>query len=90
MEKLASEEVYIDECAYVTIEIENLKNLYFEDVIVNETIPENLVLDPDMDVDWTFDFKNNSKKLHSYSLTLVEKSPFRKMGDERRTIRIQH
>ncbi|MBN2488926.1 MAG: hypothetical protein JXA98_07860 [Methanosarcinaceae archaeon] len=68
MEKSASEEIYVDERAYVTIEIENLKNLYFENVMVNETIPENFVLDPDMDIDWTFDLKNNSKKLHSYSL----------------------
>jgi hypothetical protein len=68
MEKSASEEIYIDERAYVTIEIENLKNLYFEDVVINETIPENFVLDPDVDISWTFDLKNNSKKLQRYSL----------------------
>jgi hypothetical protein len=68
MERSASEEIYIDERAYVSIEIQNLKDLYFEDVMINETIPENFVLDPDVDIDWTFDLKNNSIKLQRYSL----------------------
>ncbi|MDF1534503.1 MAG: hypothetical protein P1P69_08400 [Methanosarcinaceae archaeon] len=76
MEKSAGYEIYIDERAYVTIEIENLKDIYFEDVRLNENIPDNFILDPDEDIGWTFDLKNNSKLTFRYGLKSTRAGKF--------------
>ncbi|NOR49262.1 MAG: hypothetical protein GQ533_14670, partial [Methanosarcinaceae archaeon] len=67
MEKTASYEIYIDERAYVEIVVENLKDIHFENLTLNETIPNNFVLDPDGDIDWTFDLSDKSKSF-KYSI----------------------
>ena len=76
MEKSAGYDIYIDERVYVTIEIENLKDIYFEDVRLNENIPDNFVVDPDEDIGWTFDLKNNGKLTYSYSLKSTRAGEF--------------
>ena len=68
MEKTAGYEIYIDERAYVEIVVENLKDIHFEDVKLNVTIPNNFVLDPDGDIGWTFDLDGKSKSTFRYSI----------------------
>ena len=70
MEKTASNEIYIDERAYVEIVVENLKDIHFENLTLNETISDNFVIDPDKDIDWTFDLENKigSSKSFKYSI----------------------
>ncbi len=68
MEKTAGYEIYIDERAHVKIVVENLKDIHFEDVKLNVTIPNNFVLDPDGDIGWTFDLDGKSKSTFRYSI----------------------
>ncbi len=68
MEKTAGYKIYIDERAYVEIVVENLKDIHFEDVKLNVTIPNNFVLDPDGDIGWTFDLDGKSKSTFRYSI----------------------
>ena len=68
MEKTAGYEIYIDERAHVEIVVENLKDIHFEDVRLNENIPANFILDPDEDIGWTFDLKNDGKSTFRYSI----------------------
>ena len=68
MEKTAGYEIYIDERAHVEIVVENLKDIHFEDVKLNVTIPNNFVLDPDGDIGWTFDLDGKSKSTFRYSI----------------------
>ncbi len=76
MEKTAGYEIYIDERAYVKIVVENLKDIHFEDVKLNETIPNNFVLDPDGDIDWTFDIDGKSKSTFRYSIRSTKAGKF--------------
>jgi len=76
VEKTASQEIYIDERAYITIEIKNLKDLYFEGVTVSESLPEHFVMDPDTDIGWTFDLAGNGKKLCRYSIKSLRPGEF--------------
>ena len=76
MEKRAGYEIYIDERVYVEIVIENLKDIYFEDVRVNENITDNFIMDPDGDIGWTFDLKNNDKSTFKYSIKSTKAGNF--------------
>ena len=68
MEKAAGGEIYVNERSYVTIEVENLKDIDFEDVQLNETLPDDFIVDPDADIDWTFDLEKNGKVSFRYGI----------------------
>ena len=76
MEKTASNEIYIDERAYVEIVVENLKDIHFENLTLNETILDNFVIDPDEDIDWTFDLKNKSRLTFRYGIRSTKAGNF--------------
>ncbi|HJH30489.1 MAG TPA: hypothetical protein C5S51_12535 [Methanosarcinaceae archaeon] len=78
MEKPADYEIYIDERAYVEIVVENLKDIHFDNLTLNVTIPNNFVLDPDEDIGWTFDLNNKSgsSKTFGYSIRSTKAGNF--------------
>ena len=76
MEKTAGYGIYIDERVYITIEIENLKDINFEDVKLNENIPDNFIIDPDADIGWTFDISNKSKSTFRYGVKSTKAGKF--------------
>jgi uncharacterized repeat protein (TIGR01451 family) len=75
-----SDEVYIDERAYVTIEMDNLKDIAFEEVTIIQVLPEELVMDPDSDQFWNFSFNPYEKKIHDFSLKALKPGTYELPG----------
>lgn len=76
MQRTAGYEIYIDERAHVEIVVENLKSINFENLTLNVTIPENFVVDPDGDIDWTFDIDGKSKSTFRYGIRSTKAGKF--------------
>ena len=72
VQRITVGEIYIDERAYVDVDITNLKGIHFKNVSINETVPDNFVLDPDTDVDVIFDLPGYNKKSHGYYLRALK------------------
>ncbi|WP_440952299.1 hypothetical protein [Methanococcoides sp. FTZ1] len=70
--KTIYKETYIDERVFIEVQIKNLRNLEFQNVTINETLPENILSDPDIDVDQTIDIEPYSKKLIQYSIKALK------------------
>ncbi len=68
VKRTSMEDIYIDERAYFMIEIENLKPLYLDGITINETLPENLVMDPDQDIGCNCIIGPHEKQLYRYSI----------------------
>ncbi|MEA1984131.1 MAG: hypothetical protein U9N13_00575 [Euryarchaeota archaeon] len=68
VKRTSMEGIYIDERAYFLIEIENLKPLYLNRITINETLPENLVMDPDQDIGCNCTIGPHGKQLYRYSI----------------------
>lgn len=66
--KTKYKETYLDERIFISIRIINLRNLDFQGIIINETLPENILTDPDIDVDQTISIGPYSKNTIRYSV----------------------
>ncbi|MCD4821642.1 MAG: hypothetical protein K8R11_06160 [Methanococcoides sp.] len=58
----------IDERAYITIQLHNLRGSNIEDISINETLPENLILDPEIEDIHIADLSSYSKEVIQYSV----------------------
>ncbi|MDA0525622.1 hypothetical protein [Methanococcoides alaskense] len=58
----------IDERAYITIQLHNLRGSNIEDISINETLPENLILDPEIEDIHITDLSPYSKEVIQYSV----------------------
>ncbi|MHC1576076.1 MAG: hypothetical protein ACXQTE_01860, partial [Methanosarcinaceae archaeon] len=61
-------EIYIDERAYFSIEVENLKDFYLDKITINETLPENIIMDPDRDIGYNCTIGPHGTQLYRYSI----------------------
>ncbi|WP_094228507.1 COG1470 family protein [Methanolobus psychrotolerans] len=86
-EKKNSDEVYIDERAYFTLEIKNLKGIPLESVSIQEFIPQEFVFDPDSEIKWNLSFEPFETKTVSYSLKALRPGTYAFNGT---LIRIEH
>ncbi|AKB84890.1 hypothetical protein [Methanococcoides methylutens] len=66
--KTIYKETYIDERVFIAVQIENLRNLEFPNVTINENLPENVLTDPDIEVDQIIDISPYSKNTIQYSV----------------------
>ncbi|SES93346.1 hypothetical protein SAMN04488587_1653 [Methanococcoides vulcani] len=66
--KTKYKDTYIDERVFIAIQINNLRNLEFQGVLINETLPENILMDPDINVDQTINISPYSKNTIQYSV----------------------
>lgn len=66
--KTKAKTAYIDDRAFITIQLQNLRGITFDDIKINETIPENLILDPDIDEDMITTLEPYSKNIILYSV----------------------
>ena len=66
--KTIYKDTYIDERVFIAVQIENLRNLEFRNVTINETLPENVLADPDIEVDQIIDISPYSKNTIQYSV----------------------
>ncbi len=58
----------IDERAYITIQLHNLRGSNIENISINETLPENLILDPEIEDIHIADLSPYSKEVIQYSV----------------------
>ena len=70
--RISGNEMYIDQRVYVTISITNLKGLPFDNITIDETIPEGLILDPDMDLDSSIKLDPYEKYNYQYSVRALK------------------
>ncbi|ABE51301.1 Hypothetical protein Mbur_0299 [Methanococcoides burtonii DSM 6242] len=60
--------VNIDERAFITIQLHNLRGSSLDDISINETLPENLIFDPEIEEINISDLNPYSKKVIQYSV----------------------
>lgn len=65
--KTKYKDTYIDERVFIAIQIENLRNLDLQ-FTINETLPENVLMDPDIDADQSINVSPHSKNIIQYSV----------------------
>lgn len=58
----------IDDRAYITIQLHNLRGINFDEISINETLPENLIFDPDIEDIQITDLSPYSKEVLQYSV----------------------
>ncbi|WP_445475917.1 hypothetical protein ACT9XH_04075 [Methanococcoides methylutens] len=66
--KTKYKDTHIDERVFIAIQIENLRNQDFQGVIINETLPENILMDPDINLDQNINISPHSKNTIEYSV----------------------
>ncbi|UGV41178.1 hypothetical protein J7W08_02405 [Methanococcoides orientis] len=66
--KTRYKETYIDERVFIAIQINNLRNIEFQSVLINETLPENILMDPDINADQKVNIRPYSKNTIQYSV----------------------
>ena len=71
-EERNSNEVYIDERAYFSLKIKNLKEIPLESVNINKFIPQDFVFDPDSEIQWNLSFDPYETKTLEYSLKALK------------------
>jgi len=67
-----SDEIYMDERAYIEIKIKNLKEAPLEHVEVISPVPEEFIFDPDISPAWNFSLGAYGQKTISYSLKALK------------------
>ncbi len=70
--RVSGNEMYIDQRVHVTISITNLKGLAFENVTIEEVLPEGLILDPDIDLDSSIELDPYEKYNYQYSVRALK------------------
>ncbi|MGM0771220.1 MAG: hypothetical protein ACQESU_06390 [Halobacteriota archaeon] len=94
VKKTPYKDTYIDERVFIAVQIENLRNLEFQNVTINETLPENILADPDRDVDSTIDIAPDSKNVVQYSVKALRPGnytiPPTEIGLEYRGVKYLH
>ncbi|AEH60416.1 hypothetical protein Mzhil_0546 [Methanosalsum zhilinae DSM 4017] len=80
----AGHSVHLDERIYINVDVNNLKDIHFEDVKVISSYPDNFIYDPDKDIEWNFELKPNGKNTFSYSLKSLKPGEFTIPGFELR------
>ncbi|WMW22724.1 hypothetical protein RE476_02575 [Methanolobus mangrovi] len=71
-EERISNEVYIDERAYFSLKIKNLKEIPLESVSISKFIPQEFVFDPDSEIQWNLSFDPYETKTLEYSLKALK------------------
>ncbi len=72
IEEQSSDEIYIDERAYFTLELKNLKDIHLESVNIKDSIPPEFVFDPDSRIKWNMSLEPYEKKILEYSLKALK------------------
>lgn len=67
-----SDEIYMDERAYIELKIKNLKEAPLEHVEVISPVPEEFIFDPDISPSWNFSLEAYGQKTISYSLKALK------------------
>ncbi|MFP4655389.1 MAG: BatD family protein [Methanohalobium sp.] len=75
--KWGEQEAYINERARITIQIENLKDINFDNIQINETLPEHFVVDPDKNINSTMELDGKSTKQFSYHIKPLKAGEFK-------------
>lgn len=75
-----SRDVYIDERAYITLDMQNIKSIPFDKVTVMQQLPEGLVADPDLDPMWNFSFSPYEKKTLDFSVKALRPGKYNVSG----------
>ncbi|MDW7731889.1 MAG: hypothetical protein SCH66_05610 [Methanolobus sp.] len=68
VEEKRTDEIYMDERAHIEIKIKNLREIPLEHVELISPIPEEFILDPDVDQIWNFPISPYGQKTVKYSL----------------------
>ncbi len=72
----SSEDIYIDQRAYFSIHLKNLKGIRLESVIIEKEIPSGFVFDPDMDVNWDISLNPYETRKLDFSLKALKPSTY--------------
>ncbi len=65
-------DIYMDERAYLTTEITNLKGKYLEDISLNSTLPPQLFPDPDINTNTTFKLAPYGQTSQEFSIKALK------------------
>ncbi|WP_292487690.1 BatD family protein [Methanohalobium sp.] len=77
VKKWGGKDVYINERARITLQIENLKDIDFENIEINESLPNHFVVDPDKNVNISMDLDGKSTKQFSYHIKSLKAGEFK-------------
>ncbi len=77
-----SDEIYMDERAYIEIKIKNLKETPLEHVEVISPVPEEFIFDPDISPAWNFSLGAYGQKTIAYSLKALKPGNYTLAGTE--------
>jgi hypothetical protein len=86
-EESSSNEIYIDERAYFTLRMTNLKAIPLSSVSISKELPAEMVFDPDSDASWNLSFGPYAKKTQEFSLKALKPGTYELNGTR---IRVDH
>ncbi|WP_340818477.1 hypothetical protein [Methanolobus sp. WCC4] len=86
-ESFHSDEIYIDERAYFTLEMKNKGDDSFGRVTVTKELPVEFVLDPDADPVWNVSFDPYEKKILEFSIKALKPGSYDLAGT---SITVEH
>lgn len=81
VEENRAKEVYIDERAHIEVKIRNLRVVPTAIQLVQE-IPDGLVFDPDIDMDWNFTLAAGGQRSYKYSLKALRPGTYNFTGTQ--------
>jgi len=82
VEEKRTNEIYIDERANVDIVIENRGSDQLESISVIQDIPDELIFDPDANINWNFSLDAYGKRTYQYSLKALKPGTYNISGTQ--------
>ena len=82
VEEKRTNEIYMDERAYVDIVVKNRGSDLLESISVVQAIPDELIFDPDANINWNFSLDAYEKRTFKYSLKALKPGTYNISGTQ--------
>lgn len=82
IEEKRTNEIYMDERAHVDIIIKNLGSDPLESIELVQEIPEGLIFDPDVNMNWNFSLDGYGQRTYKYSLKALKPGEYTFSGTQ--------